>query len=95
MESNPLFFLERAYKLLRHYLLGAIDSLGGFQTYGLWVKSEEFRYSNSKVEIENDNTKSRLIYDHKVSELSYTKFFDSLEILLPRLMSMFNAKLKP
>jgi choline dehydrogenase-like flavoprotein len=92
---NPVFFLERAYRLLRHYLLGIIDSLGGVKTYGIWVKSEEFRYSNSKVEIEDDNPKSRLIYDHKVSELSYTKLFDSLELLLPRLATMFNAKLKP
>jgi choline dehydrogenase-like flavoprotein len=90
---NPLRVVERVYKLIRHNVLEILDTLKGVQTYGLWAKSEEFRNFNSCVSIGTNLIGEVLVYDHRVSDLSYSKIYDVLDILLPKVGEMFGAKI--
>jgi choline dehydrogenase-like flavoprotein len=91
---NPLRVLERIYKLIDKKILDFVDGLTGAQTYGLWVKSEEFRNLDSRVSIDRNISGGVLIYDHQVSDISYSKIFEVLDILLPKVGEMFNAEVK-
>ncbi len=88
---NPLHFFERAFKLLRHIVLGSVEAFMGFKTYGLWAKSEEFKNPHSRVYISMGVGDDVLAYAHRVSQLTYSKFFEALGTLLPKVGEMFNA----
>ena len=90
---NPLQILERVSKLMSENILDIVDFFRGIRTFGLWVKSEEFGNSNSRVFISTHTSGEVLVYDHQVSDLTYSKLFEVIEILVPRVAQMFNAKI--
>ena len=89
---NPLQVLERVFKLISERILELVDFLSGVRTYGLWAKSEEFANYNSRVYLSTDKSSEYLVYDHRVSNLSYSKLFEVLNVLLPKVAEMFAGK---
>lgn len=90
---NPLQILERVFKLISQKILEIVDLLMGVRTYGLWAKSEEFGNYDSRVYISAQTSGEVLVYDHQVSNLTYSKLFEVIEILVPKVAEMFTAKI--
>ncbi len=90
---NPLQILERVFKLISQKILEFIDLFRGVRTYGLWVKSEEFGNWDSRVYTSTQTSGEVVVYDHQVSRLTYSKLFEVIEILVPKVAEMFNAKI--
>ena len=89
---NPLYPLERAFKKIIETIFEVTDQILKRKTYGIWVKSEEFKTQKSTLSIDRDHSKSYLVYNHQVSEITYSKFFETLELLIPEVSKLFNAK---
>lgn len=92
--SNPLYYGERLYKLTLHHFYEGLDNLRKCKSFGIYVKSEELRNEESLVKTEVSINGDKLVYNHKVSQRSYDKFYETLDTLLPRVRNLFNAKLE-
>jgi choline dehydrogenase-like flavoprotein len=75
-------------------ILDLVDSIFGRVTFGVWVKSEEFRNASSKLTKESRGVDSRLIYSHEVSDYSYAQFYKSLDLLDQEVARAFRVNIK-
>lgn len=89
---NPLYPLERIAKKIIETLFDVTDRILRRKTYGIWVKSEEFKTQDSTIFIDRAHSKSLLVYNHRVSEITYSKFFETLNLLIPEVSKVFNAR---
>jgi choline dehydrogenase-like flavoprotein len=87
-----LYLLERIIKKSIETLLNITDEILRRKTYGIWVKSEEFKTQESTLSISRGQSKRFLIYNHRVSDFTYSKFFETLELLIPEVSKVFYAK---
>jgi choline dehydrogenase-like flavoprotein len=84
--------LERVAKKIIDILFEVKDRISRRKTYGIWVKSEEFKTQESTLSMGSDGSKSLLVYNHQVSDITYSKFFETLELLIPEVNKIFAAR---
>ena len=90
---NPVHYLERIFKALCHFANESLDLILDRRTFGIWVKCEEFRNIESKLKQSLKNDSGSLIYDHQISQLTFEKFYESLELLIPKAAEFFKGEI--
>jgi len=77
--NKTLYLVERVVKKIFSLFMNQLRVLNGKRVYSVWVKAEEISNKHSLVSVTKESEQShKIVYNHKVSNESRSKFIESL-----------------